>query len=176
MNYELCTSHLRRWLAFNGVGALGFVVQTVALWLLVEHGGLTPPIATLAATELAIVHNFVWHERWTWRDRPARGRRRAGRLLRFNITNGAVSLPGNVALVALLTGIAHLHYLAAALGAVLACSVLNFLLSDVLVFEKSAAGERAGQACYNGRFSIPAEFAAVRRPLGRGAGGPRSGV
>lgn len=50
------------------------------------------------------------------------------------------------------------------------------LLSDVLVFDRSAAGERAGRACYNGRFRIPAEFTAVRRPLGRGAEGPRSGV
>ena len=60
---------LRRWLAFNAVGTMGVAVQLVALAALTEMAGLDYRIATVLAVETAILHNFVWHERWTWRDR-----------------------------------------------------------------------------------------------------------
>ena len=30
-------------------------------------------MATLVAVEAAILSNFVWHYRWTWRDRSGSG-------------------------------------------------------------------------------------------------------
>ena len=71
---------MRFW-RFNAVGVLGFAVQLAVLALLV-HGGVHYLAATAIAVEAAILHNFLWHERWTWADRPGRGRARAGRLLR----------------------------------------------------------------------------------------------
>jgi putative flippase GtrA len=29
------------------------------------------PTATAVAVELAVLHNFVWHHCWTWRDWPS---------------------------------------------------------------------------------------------------------
>lgn len=60
---------LRRWLAFNVVGSMGVVVQLLVLLTLTEVTGLDYLVATGLAVECAILHNFVWHERWTWRDR-----------------------------------------------------------------------------------------------------------
>ena len=62
-----------RRLKFNAVGALGAAIQLGALsvlrgWL---HCGY--PIATALAVEAAVLHNFVWHERWTWQDRTGSG-------------------------------------------------------------------------------------------------------
>ena len=117
---------------FAWVGAGGFVVQALTL-----HGlaaaGLPYPIATAVAVEAAILHNFVWHERWTWNDRAAAGRR-SERLLRFNGTTALISIGGNVALMALFAGHFRLPLLAANLLAVLTLSVLNFLSADRLVF------------------------------------------
>jgi hypothetical protein len=56
-------------------------------------------VSTAAAVEAAVLHNFAWHQRWTWRDRrPASAHETLGRLLRFHALNGAVSLAGNVRL------------------------------------------------------------------------------
>jgi len=125
---------LRRWLKFNAVGAIGIVVQLAALALL--RGALRVPYlaATALAVEVAVLHNFVWHERWTWRDRPAK--ERLARLLKFNLTNGALSIVANVLLMRLFVGRFHLHYLAANALSITICSLANFLLSDRFVFRR----------------------------------------
>ena len=122
---------------FFWVGAAGFVVQAVTLSLLAA-AGLPYPAATVVAVEAAILHNFLWHERWTWADRTAGlkagSHGRLGRLLRFNGTTALVSIAGNVALMGLFVGWLHLPLLAANLLCVLTLSALNFLSADRLVF------------------------------------------
>ena len=45
-------------------------------------------VAPFIATELAILHNFLWHVRWTWGDRPATQAESFRRLMRFHLGNG----------------------------------------------------------------------------------------
>ena len=124
-----------RWLKFNAVGAVGIAVQLAALWALVRGLGMNYLPATALAVELAVLHNFFWHERFTWRDRPSVTRRESlHRLLRFNLTNGALSILGNLVIMRLLVGRFHLHYLAANLATIAACSLANFLVSHRFVF------------------------------------------
>lgn len=115
---------------FAGVGVAGFAVQTVALGGLTA-AGLPYPAATALAVEAAILHNFLWHERWTWGDRKAD---RKGRFLRFNGATAVVSIGGNVALMWLFAGWLRLPLLLANVLAVLALTALNFLVADRLVF------------------------------------------
>ena len=69
-----------RLLTYNSVGAMGTGVQLVTLVGLTELLGLDYLMATGLAVETAILHNFCWHERWTWRDRiDGSPRRRWGR-------------------------------------------------------------------------------------------------
>ncbi|HZA35631.1 MAG TPA: GtrA family protein, partial [Vicinamibacterales bacterium] len=63
-----------RWVSFAGVGLMGFGVQVAVLGLLTAGAGLATAAATAIAVEAAVLHNFVWHERWTWRDRARGGR------------------------------------------------------------------------------------------------------
>ena len=125
----------RRWFLFNGVGAAGLAVQLATLAVLVHGFGWHYLLATAVAVEAAVLHNFAWHQRVTWRDRPAGGLITVlERLGRFHLLNGAVSMTGNLVLMGLLTGGLGMHPVAANIVAVLACSVLNFLASEVLVF------------------------------------------
>ena len=124
---------LARWMKFNLVGAIGIGVQLVALWTLTGLG-VGYMLATALAVETAVLHNFIWHERFTWADRDGRRRHTAARLLRFNLTNGVVSIGGNLLLMRLLVGAAHLQPLVANLVSIAACSLLNFLVSDRWVF------------------------------------------
>jgi putative flippase GtrA len=130
---------LCRWLKFNAVGGVGIVVQLVALaafrsWLKLDY-----LLATALAVEIALVHNFLWHERYTWADRPATGAMQSlARLAKFNASNGAVSMVGNLGLMRLLVGEMSFNYVAANLIAVVVCSLVNFLLSDRFVFDGEA--------------------------------------
>lgn len=123
-----------RFLRFNGVGVAGFALQLGLLAALL-FAGVHYLVATALAVEAAVLHNFAWHERWTWRDRPATGRSRLARLWRFHALNGLVSLVGNVALMRVLVGAFGMPAIPANLIAVLACSLVNYLASDRLVFD-----------------------------------------
>ncbi len=124
----------RRWLKFNLVGAIGIGVQLAALAGL-RAFDVHYLVATALAVEAAIIHNFIWHERFTWKDRASVGAAQAlGRLLRFNVATGAVSIGGNLLLMRLLVGQARLNFLLANLITIAACSIFNFLVSDRVVF------------------------------------------
>lgn len=120
-----------RWLKFNLVGGIGIAVQLLMLTLLKTGLHLDYLIATALAVEVTVIHNFLWHERFTWADRA-----RAGftRFMKFNLTTGLFSIAGNLLLMKLLVGFAHVNYLLANGITITACSVLNFLVSDGFVF------------------------------------------
>lgn len=129
-----------RWLKFNFVGALGFAVQLGALKLLLL-GRMNYLAATALAVEIAVLHNFVWHERYTWKDRPGGRRERTMRLLRFHLGNGAFSILANLGLMWVL--VAHIHMQRLVLAnaiAVVICSILNFAIGEWFVFRHSTGG------------------------------------
>jgi putative flippase GtrA len=96
--------------------------------------------------EAAVVHNFLWHERYTWADRlQPSWTRSLPRLLRFNLTTGGVSIAGNLALMKVMVGWGHLNYLVANGAAIALCSLLNFLVSEQWVFAKARKGEAKGR-------------------------------
>lgn len=115
------------------MGVIGFALQLGVLALLLRLG-LHYLAATALAVELTILHNFAWHERWTWRDRPAGAAVRLRRLWRFHATNGMISLTGNLALMRLLVGLFDMPPVPANLLSVLVCALVNFTASDRFVF------------------------------------------
>jgi dolichol-phosphate mannosyltransferase len=130
---------------FNVVGLFGFVLQSGVLFIL-THGA--HPFgyleATAAAVELAILNNFIWHQRWTWKDRPsATAGETLRRLAKFNVTNGAVSITGNLVLMSILVGRLRLPIAGANLASVAACSVCNFFLADRIAFYASTGDPKA---------------------------------
>jgi putative flippase GtrA len=128
-----------RWVKFNFVGGVGIAVQVGALALFRSVLHLDYLLATALAVEAAVIHNFLWHERFTWRDRPAaRPLQSLARFATFNATNGAVSVAGNLLIMRALVGEWRVNYLIANLIAVTVCSLVNFLLSDWLVFDDAA--------------------------------------
>jgi putative flippase GtrA len=121
-----------RWLKFNAVGGIGIGVQLLAFTALKSGLHLDYLLATALAVETAVIHNFLWHERFTWADRARGGG--LPRFLRFNLTTGLVSIAGNLLLMKLLAGILALQFLAANGIAVAICSLFNFAMSDRFVF------------------------------------------
>lgn len=153
---SIMRSKFVRFSKFNFVGGIGIVVQFAALFLLKSVLHLNYLVATALAVEIAVLHNFVWHERFTWVDRikpdrikpdrtksdriaqatHASARASLARLARFHLGNGAVSIVGNVALMKVMVGVGHVNYLVANAIAIVTCSLANFLVSDGWVFEE----------------------------------------
>lgn len=129
---------LARWCRFNLVGAMGTAVQLVALALFNRKSAGHYLLASAAAIELTLLHNFIWHLHFTWRDRHEPSMWLAC-LLRFHLSNGVVSLAGNLILMRLLVQAAHLPLLLANTLAILCCSLVNFGLGERWAFASRTA-------------------------------------
>jgi putative flippase GtrA len=129
---------LIRWGKFNGVGAMGMVLQLTALAVFERCAPGHYLVASAAAVEFAILHNFVWHRHYTWRDRSDDSAPLI-RLVRFHLSNGLVSMVGNLMILRFLVEEARMPILIADGIAILLCSLINFRLGDRWVFRATSA-------------------------------------
>jgi len=119
-----------RILKFMAVGASGIVVNNGVLWLLVSSASMLPLLADLFSIEASIISNFTLNNFWTFRDR------RTGKFLYKLIKyHGSAALGAvvNYASFALLFA-AGLHYIVANTIGILLGFILNYLLSETLVW------------------------------------------
>jgi len=129
------------WIKFNVVGVLGFALQSGALFVLTHRAS---PINYLAATavavELAVLNNFVWHQRWTWSDRPSATKKETlRRLAKFNITTGLVSITGNLMLSSVVVGPWRVLIFSGNVVTLFTCSLLSFILADRIAFDTDSS-------------------------------------
>lgn len=129
-----------RWLKFNLVGAIGMVVQLASLAAISRWVGSHYLWASAAAVELAVLHNFVWHVHFTWRDRRDSSAV-LSQLMRFHLSNGLVSVAGNLMLMRVLVQGVGMPLLVANGIAILCCSVINFCLGDNWAFAARVRAE-----------------------------------
>jgi putative flippase GtrA len=118
---------LQRPIRFGLVGLSGVVVNTSVLWALARGAHLPVPLASVLATETAILSNFALNDHWTFR--AARQHPFLMRLLRFN----GVSLGGLVIttlLLMLLTSYGGLHLLLANLLAIGGAMTWNYVVNS----------------------------------------------
>jgi putative flippase GtrA len=132
---------LLRWGKFNLVGAMGMGLQLALLALFNRWTAGHYLYASAAAIELTLLHNFVWHLHYTWRDRRVSDTR-LRQLARFHLSSGLVSMLGNLTLMRLLVYEARLPLLVSNVIAIICCSVANFCLGNKWAF----AGPRKAEA------------------------------
>jgi dolichol-phosphate mannosyltransferase len=137
------------WLKFNVVGLIGFALQSAALFVLTHTAySISYLAATAVAVELAVLNNFIWHQRWTWSDRPTSSKKETWqRLVKFNVTTGLVSLIGNLVLMSILVGRFRLPISGANVITVVACSLLSFFLADRFAFDPIKQADNLPAAC-----------------------------
>ena len=135
-----------RWLKFSAVGAMGAALQLALLALFAHVVGMHYLVATAISAEAAILHNFVWHRRWTWDDRLCASDAAGAVLARFNLTNGLVSISANLLSAYLLTGFWRIDPVVASLVSMAIGALANFFLSDRVVFvsHEETAGRGRG--------------------------------
>jgi putative flippase GtrA len=120
------------------VATLGAVIQGIVVTLAMCTGS-PPVLATVVGIEAAILHNFAWHDRWTWRDRP-RGESRVLRLARYNAAMAGGSLVvGGLVSWTVIQGLGG-GILVANVAAVAAAACANYAASDRLIFTRASSG------------------------------------
>ena len=130
-------STLERVLRFYAVGLMGVFVQLAVLGTLTQGFSVNYLISTAVAVETAVIHNFFWHYRWTWRCRTPQTNSAARRLRhfwKFNFSIGMVSILTNMFLTRTLVEIGGVHSLIANLIAIVSGSLVTFLIGEILVF------------------------------------------
>jgi len=126
-----------RLVRFSVAGLIGFVVQIAALWLLVTLTPVHYVVATAVAVELAILVNFLWHERWTFRDRLA-AHGAVGRLLKYNGLTAITSILGSMLVTGFLVETVAIQVVIANIISVVVLGTVNFVGADKLVFRSAA--------------------------------------
>ena|SRR5688572_3832619 len=125
-----------KWLRFNAIGAMGVAVQLLVVIFVRYFFDVSPFVATFIAIQFALIHNFVWHQRWTWRNNRIAGRKAClKRFVRFHSSSGTISVVGTLGFTALLLQTLNLPYVVCNLMAIGACNIANFLFSHTFVFQ-----------------------------------------
>ena len=123
---------IQQFVRFNAVGILGVAVQLAVLRFCTQGLGVQYVTATVVAVEIALLHNFCWHEVWIWKSLPWQGW--PVRLVRFQLGNGVISIASNAALTFAFHEFMGLPVLAANLAAILISALLNFRVARFWVF------------------------------------------
>jgi putative flippase GtrA len=129
-------NHIKTWLRFNAIGIMGTGVQLLLIFFLRTFFQLHYLVATLIAVQCSLIHNFFWHQHWTWKHSVSTGRRESfQRFLRFNSTSGTISMMGNLGFTSILVQAVHLPYLACNILAIGGTNILNFVLANNFAFQ-----------------------------------------
>jgi len=138
-----------RFVRFYVVGGMGTTVQLATLAILVHVVSLDYRVAAVMALLVALAHNFAWHVRWTWHDRPPAGGIIPG-FGRFVSANGLVSLAGTVALMPALVSAAGVPPVPANLIVIGTCGCVNFWLGGRACFPQKSTDRGQGSVLANG--------------------------
>lgn len=119
---------LRRVIRFGMVGVSGILVNSAVLTLCVWETAMPIWIASVLATEVAILWNFALNDRWTFRA-ERHHRPLLQRLLRFNgVALGGMGI--TVLLLTFLTTVWSLPLLVANLLAISVATMWNYLVNS----------------------------------------------
>jgi dolichol-phosphate mannosyltransferase len=118
---------------FGAVGLSGIVINSVALWMLVEGANLPLLVAAMLATQISATWNFLWTDRLVFRREKAR--RAWQRWLGFILLNNVV-LVAQLPLLSVLVHAAGFPYVAANILTLIVGFIVRFVLSDRYFFAR----------------------------------------
>lgn len=115
---------------FLVVGASGTLVNLATLWALV-NAGVPHLLASLLATEVSIITNFILNDNWTFKRQGELSV--LARFIRFQLVTSVTAVL-TLGLFALFYNTLHLYYLLAQFLAIGIVTVLNFSVNSKLTW------------------------------------------
>jgi dolichol-phosphate mannosyltransferase len=127
----------RRMIRFYIVGASGIGVCLGILWLLTEMAHVYYVLSNAIGFELSVINNFVWNEKWTFKDRvenKSMWQLRLKRLLQYN-TVSVITLLLNTAILFGLTHFLGIYYMTSALIGIFVAAVFNYGINTTVTWK-----------------------------------------
>ncbi|MCJ7507631.1 MAG: GtrA family protein [candidate division Zixibacteria bacterium] len=117
-----------RFLKFCLVGASGVLVNMFFLWLFYKKLGIFSLLSSFLAIQIAILNNFLWNDKWTWREKRKPGTGEFFiRLGKFALSSNLTSASANLLGVWIFLNLLGWNYLTSNLLGIGLGVVLNFL-------------------------------------------------
>jgi dolichol-phosphate mannosyltransferase len=126
-----------RMIRFYIVGASGIGVCLGILWLLTEKVHVYYVLSNAIGFELSVINNFVWNEKWTFKDRVenrSMWQMRLKRLLQYNSVS-VFTLLLNTAILFGLTHFLGLYYMISAIVGILVAAVFNYGINSTVTWK-----------------------------------------
>ena len=123
-----------RFQKFLAIGAGGFAINIVGLYLLTDRAHIYYVLAALLAIQLSLLFTFLLNEKWTWKDRRHGGI--LNRYLRYQMVNG-LGIGINISVLFALTFSLEVQYLLSNfVGAGLA-AIWNFAANNLFTWNRN---------------------------------------
>ncbi len=125
-----------RFMKHNLVGIVGNFWKFILMLFFREILQIGYLAATALAVEAALLHNFFWHQHWTWSKRAERltFHRMGIRLFRYHLSVGLMAMIANLGLMRYLVGEWGMHYLSALFLTTAITGTVSFLLAAFWIF------------------------------------------
>jgi putative flippase GtrA len=131
---------IKKWIRFNAIGVMGVGLQLLLLSFFRTFFHFGYLLSTAIAVQCALIHNFFWHQRWTWKSAvPSTRKESLRRFVKFNSSSGSISILGNLGFTSLIVQAIHLPYLISNLLAIATCNIANFLLARNFAFRTASS-------------------------------------
>ncbi len=143
--------NIQRLLRFGIVGGTGVVVNYGFYVLFHDYFGIYDLAALVLAIELSILNNFIFNERWTFKDR-SRGDAVTylRRMLAFNLSSGIVAFSVQVLNQWVETRIFNVWDKVALIIGIAFGALVNYFVSNHLIFK--AKGAASGDSSNSSAF------------------------
>lgn len=125
----------KRIIKFMIVGAMGTIVNEALLFIFTDYLGIFYMFSAVISIEIALVHNFLWNEFWTFADRIKKGNL-LGRLARYNFLAIGGMIIGLVVLF-LFTSVFGVYYLLSNLIGVFVAFLWNYFTNKKYTWKDS---------------------------------------
>jgi dolichol-phosphate mannosyltransferase len=117
-----------RFLKFCLVGASGVLVNMFFFWLFYKKLGIFSLFSSFLAIQIAVLNNFLWNDKWTWREKRKPGIEQFFiRLGKFALSSNLTSASANLLGVWIFLNLLGWNYLVSNLLGIGLGVILNFL-------------------------------------------------
>ena len=130
-------NHAKKLLAFDFirfcmVGTLGFGINFGLLTLLYKKIGAPLFFSQLLAAEIALFHNFIWHHKWTYKNKNV-SKTIKNLLIQFHATSW-MAIVGSAVIISVLVNKAGLDYVLALILSSGAALAWNFAWTKLVIW------------------------------------------
>ncbi len=160
----------RRFYSFCLVGALGVVVNMLALTIALQLFPAAKIAASVTASFIAMVHNFLWNEGLTWKTRQQTGiKPRTAQFIKFVLVSG-FGIGLTAVFVRIFLGLGLSIYFGQLTG-IIAATYWNFTVNDKWTWSAVTARSKPQVTQeYVGKVAWPEEAGLIGKVLGQKRG------